>query len=197
MTLLTVDKLISQGRGLAAALLKRAASVSLDWQLRQTSHFDSTDSAGRALGVRLPPGSKMRGGDVLVAEDGSLVTVVAALQPVLVVRACADHGSAADLARAAYHLGTRHVALELQPDHLKLEPHPVLAEMLRQWHLTVAEATEPFEPEDDASAAGSHGHGHGAAHGPAAALPRPVAIAVRAAAAPHVHGPGCNHGHGH
>ena len=72
----------------------------------------------------LPRGTVVRGGDVLVAEDGSLIVVNAAPQPVLVVRACAEHGSPFDLLRAAYHLGNRHVQLELQPDHLQARARP-------------------------------------------------------------------------
>ena len=207
--MLTINKLIPGGRGLAGVLLKRAARVSLDWDVRQKSRFDATDSRGRQLGVFLPRGTAVRGGDVLVAEDGSLIQVQAAPQPVLVVRACAEHGSPFDLLRAAYHLGNRHVALELQPDHLKLEPDPVLADMLRQQHLIVSVASAAFEPEGGAYSGGGHGHGHGHqqghAHdpGPAQATPEPAAGARPAvaipvlAAAPHVHGPGCGHGHDH
>jgi urease accessory protein len=161
--MLTVNKLIAQARGLAPPLVKRAASVELDWDVRRKSRFDATDSQGRALAVFLPRGSVVRGGDVLVAEDGSLIKVVAAAQPVLVVRHCAEHGSPFDLLRAAYHLGNRHVQLELQSDHLKLEPDHVLADMLRQMHLTVSEEQAAFEPEAGAYAA-QHAHGH--AHGP-------------------------------
>ena len=67
---------------------------------RQKSRFDATDSAGRVLGVFLPRGHVVRGGDVLVAEDGSLVRVNAAPQPLLVVRHCSSHGSPLDLMRA-------------------------------------------------------------------------------------------------
>ena len=137
--MLTINKLIPGGRGLAAVLIKRAAQVELDWDVRQKSRFDATDSLGRRLGVFLPRGTAARGGDVLVAEDGSLVRVLAAPQPVLVVRTCAEHGTPFDLVRAAYHLGNRHVALELKPDHLKLEPDHVLADMLRQQHLIVSD----------------------------------------------------------
>ncbi len=158
--MLTINKLIPGGRGLAAVLIKRAATVELDWDVRQKSRFDASDSQGRTLGVFLPRGTAARGGDVLVAEDGSLIRVLAAPQPVLVVRHCAEHGSPFDLLRAAYHLGNRHVALELQPDHLKLEPDHVLADMLRQQHLIVTEANEAFEPEGGAYALGGHGHGH-------------------------------------
>lgn len=161
--MLTVNKLLAQGHGLAPALVKRAASVELDWDVRQKSRFDATDSQGRTLGVFLPRGTAVRGGDVLVAEDGSLIRVVAAAQPVLVVTHCTQHGTPFDLLRAAYHLGNRHVQLELKPDHLKLEPDHVLADMLRQMHLIVNEASAAFEPEGGAYAAGGHGH-HGHDH---------------------------------
>ncbi len=165
--MLTVNKIIPQGRGLAAVLLKRAPQVELDWDVRQKSRFDATDSSGRALAIFLPRGSVARGGDVLVAEDGSFVRVLAAPQPVLVVRHCSEHGTPFDLLRAAYHLGNRHVPLELKADHLKLEPDHVLAALLRQQHLIVTEANAAFEPEAGAYVAteqSGHGHEHNAAH---------------------------------
>ncbi len=214
--MLTCSKLIPQGQGLANVLLKRATTIELDWDVRQKSRFDATDSQGRALGVFLPRGTAVRGGDVLLAEDGSMVRVLAAPQPVLRITHCSAHGTPFDLIRAAYHLGNRHVPIELQPDHLKIEPDHVLAEMLDRMHLIVAEVNEPFEPENGAYTAhgghghdhGSHGHdhshdhghAHGHTHAPAAATPprgKPLNIAVKAAPAPHVHGPGCGHDHGH
>jgi urease accessory protein len=161
--MLTLNKLIPQGKGLAAVLLRRAATVELDWDVRQKSRFDATDSTGRALGVFLPRGTVVRGGDVLVADDGSLVAVKAAAQPVLVIRHCTEHGSPFDLLRAAYHLGNRHVAIELKPDHLKIEPDHVLADMLRKMHLIVSDEQTAFEPEGGAYA-GGHGHAHDHAH---------------------------------
>ena len=188
--MIQVSKLIAQGQGLAAALIKRATTVELDWDVRQKSRFDATDSAGRQLGVFLPRGTLVRGGDVLLAEDGSLVRVIAAAQAVLRITACAEHGSAFDLTRAAYHLGNRHVPIELQSDHLKIEPDHVLADMLRAMHLTVSEETAPFEPEGGAYASAGHGHEH------SAPKPKPINIPIKAAA-PHVHGPDCKHDHGH
>jgi len=201
--MLQASKLIAQGQGLASALLKRAATVELDWDVRQKSRFSATDSNGRELGIFLPRGMVVRGGDVLVAEDGSMVRVIAAPQPVLFISACAQHGTPFDLTRAAYHLGNRHVPIELQPDHLKIEPDHVLAEMLRAMHLTVVEDNAAFEPESGAYASGGHSHdGHSHSHAPATVAepggkPRYTVIPVTAAAAPHVHGPGCDHNHGH
>lgn len=172
--MLTVNKLIARGRGLAPALVRRAATVSLDWATRQKGHFEATDSSGRQLGVSLPRGSAVRGGDVLVAEDGSLVRVEAAAQAVLVVRHCTEHGTPGDLLRAAYLLGSRHVAVRLKPDQLELEPDPVLADLLRRMHLIVTEESSAFEPQPDTheEGGGAHehehhherGHHHGHAH---------------------------------
>jgi urease accessory protein len=159
--MITVNKLIPQGRGLAAALTRRAATIELDWDTRQKSRFEATDSAGRTLGVFLARGQVVRGGDVLVAEDGSLVRAIAAPQAVLRITACPAHGTPRDLPRAAYHLGNRHVAIEIHADHLQIEPDPVLAEMLRGMHLIVRETQAAFEPEGGAYE--SHGpahHGH-------------------------------------
>jgi urease accessory protein len=162
--MLQTSKLIPQGQGLAAVLLKRASTVELDWDLRQKSRFETTDSAGRSIGVFLPRGTVVRGGDVLVAEDGSLIKVLAAPQPVLRITHCGNHGTPFDLIRAAYHLGNRHVPIELKPDHLKIEPDHVLADMLRAMHLIVHSVEEAFEPENGAYATGGHG-GHSHSHG--------------------------------
>jgi urease accessory protein len=163
--MLRVSKLLPGGRGLARVLRDGAASVELDWDTRQKSRFAATDSRGRELAVFLARGTVVRGGDVLLAEDGSLVNVIAAPQPVLVVMPCAKHGLPFDLVRAAYHLGNRHVPVELNPDHLKIEPDHVLAGMLRGMHLTVVDQSAPFEPEGGAYAAQGGGHAHHDHHG--------------------------------
>lgn len=157
--MLIANKLMPQGRGLAPVLIKRAPTIELDWDVRQKSRFDATDSSSRAIGVFLPRGNVVRGGDVLVAEDSTFIRMIAAPQPVLVITHCSEHGTLFDLMRAAYHLGNRHVPIELKPDHLKIEPDHVLADMLRAMHLIVREASEPFEPEAGAYATGGHGRG--------------------------------------
>ena len=199
--MLTVNKLLPQGQGLAPVLLKRAAAVQLDWDVRQKSRFDAVDSQGRTLGVFLPRGTVVRGGDVLVAEDGSMVRVEAAPQNVLVITPCSEHGSPFDLTRAAYHLGNRHVQIELQADHLKIEPDHVLGDMLRAMHLTVRETQAAFEPEGGAYAAGGHGHGHGHehhdhAHSHGHGHDHAHGHAPEHGEPGHVHGPGCGHDHG-
>lgn len=171
--MIQISKLISQGAGLARVLLARAYTVTLDWDVRQKSRFEATDSGGRSLGVFLTRGSVIRGGDVLVAEDGSMVRVQAAPQAVLKITHCSAHGSPFDLIRAAYHLGNRHVPIELKPDHLKIEPDHVLADMLTAMHLIVQAVNEPFEPENGAYSSGgaAHASGHAHHHGAAATPP--------------------------
>lgn len=194
------SKRIAGGAGLAAVLVKRAPTLDLDWDTRSKSRFSANDSTGREIGVVLPRGTTLRGGDVLVAEDGSLLRVIASPQPVLQVRHCSEHGSPFDLLRAAYHLGNRHVPLELQPALLQFEPDPVLADMLRRQHLIVTEAQAAFEPEGGAYGEGAgHGHDHHehAAEPTPAPARKPLAIPVKAHDAGHVHGPGCGHDHGH
>jgi urease accessory protein len=160
------SKLIRLGHGLAPVLLKRAATITLDWDVRQKSRFESTDSAGRQVGIFLQRGQVVRGGDVLVGEDGSLLKVLAAPQAVLRITHCSEHGTPFDLTRAAYHLGNRHVPIELQADHLKIEPDHVLADMLRAMHLIVHEVQDSFEPENGAYGenGGGHHHHHGDDH---------------------------------
>jgi urease accessory protein len=201
------SKLIPQGKGLAAALLKRASTIELDWDLRQKSRLEATDSAGRSIGVFLPRGTVLRGGDVLVAEDGSLIQVWAAPQQVLRITHCANHGTPFDLIRAAYHLGNRHVPIELKPDFLQIEPDHVLADMLRAMHLIVTPVDAPFEPENGAYATGGHAHSthehddhkqhaqevHGHGHGHAHAHGRDHGSGHDG----HQHGPDCGHDHKH
>ena len=189
--MLTINKLLPLGRGLAPVLLKRATSVELDWDVRQKSRFEATDSSARQIGIFLPRGTAVRGGDVLVAEDGSLIKVIAAKQPVLRITHCTKHGTPFDLIRAAYHLGNRHVPIELKPDHLKIEPDHVLADLLRAMHLIVTAEDEAFEPENGAYATSGHAHtGHQHEHGH-------EQTPVAEPAEPHVHGADCNHGHDH
>jgi len=180
--MLMVEKLLPGGRGIAPALRARAARLALDWDRRSKSRLAATDSSDRSLGVVLPRGTQMRGGDVLVADDGSMIVVEAAPQPVLQVRAPVGPAGPFLLMRAAYHLGNRHVPLQLTPEVLTLEPDPVLADMLRRMGLTVEERLAPFEPEGGAYTAEqghahphthshAHPHAHAHAHDPLPPMP--------------------------
>ena len=194
--MLTCSKLISGGQGLAKALIKRAPTVSLDWDVRQKSRFQVEDSLGRVLSVFLQRGHVVRGGDVLVADDGSLIRIEAAPQALLRITTCPQHGTPFDLIRAAYHLGNRHVPIELKPDHLQIEPDAVLADMLRSMHLIVNKVDAAFEPEGGAYGAhhGGSGHSHDDGHDHAHA-PASQHAHEHGHEHTHVHGPNCKHDH--
>ncbi len=167
--MLTLNKLIPGGRGLASILIRRAAHLQLEWLARQVHQFDAVDSQGRSLHALLDAGTTLHHGDVLVAEDGSLIVVQAAPQAVLMVRHCTEHGSPADLLRVAHQLGGQHVAIQAAADHLLLLPDAAIAQALRLQHLIVSEALAPFEPEQAALMTAScghddHGHGHDHPH---------------------------------
>lgn len=189
LTMIEISKCFPHGGGLAPALRTRALNVALDWDTRQKSRFDFEGPDGTHYGVFLPRGTVVRGGDLLLAANGVLIGVRAAPQPVLRISAHPQQGSAFDLTRTAYHLGNRHVPIELKPDHLKIEPDHVLEEMLIAMGLQVAQVVQSFEPE-----AGAYAH---SAHPPPL---MPVSGHHRHDHSPgqgHVHGPHCAHGHGH
>ena len=133
---------------------KAVATLTLPWERRGVTRQRVRLDDGREAGLFLARGEILRGGDRVASPDGEIVGVVAAPQPVMVVRA-ADPQL---LARAAYHLGNRHVAVEVGAGWLKLERDHVLRDMLEGLGVSVENATLPFEPEGGAYA---HGHGHG------------------------------------
>ncbi|ERN40301.1 urease accessory protein ureE [Rubidibacter lacunae KORDI 51-2] len=103
---------------------------------------------GRFLRLHLPRGTVLKDGDLLQAETGEVLRAIAKPEPVLT--ATAPH--ALDLLRAVYHLGNRHVPLEITTDYLRLSPDPVLQSLLIQLGLEVCEETLPFRPEPGAYA---------------------------------------------
>lgn len=123
--------------------------------------YQRTDAAGKGqqgeAGIVLPRGNVLRGGAWVMGEELAL-QVLAADQDLLEVRARADDANPGlALVRAAYHLGNRHVALEVAPGRLLLEYDYVLADMLVAMGLQIRRCHAPFEPEWGAYAAG-HGH---------------------------------------
>jgi len=115
---------------------------------------------GRDAGLFLPRGSLLRGGDRLGSDDGLVIEVVAADETVSTVH-CDD---LARLARAAYHLGNRHVPLQVEHGWLRYRHDHVLDDMLRQMGLEPAVEQAPFEPEAGAYQQAAHSHPHGHEH---------------------------------
>lgn len=126
--------------------------LSLTAEERTRSRHRYTVDDGTEVYLELPRGTVLKGGDYLGAEDHAQVLQVLA-KPEAVMTVKAQTGF--DLLRAAYHLGNRHVPLEVAADYLRLSPDPVLAHMLEHLGLQVISETLPFEPES-----GAYGHAH-------------------------------------
>ncbi len=135
-------------------------TLTLPWSLRQRSRFRTRLDGGREVGVFLSRGEVLRDGDRLESEDGRCVRVVAASEDVAVARSSDAH----ELARACYHLGNRHVPLQIGADCVRFQPDHVLEDMLRELGLAVRRETSPFQPEPGAYGQGGHSHSHGHAH---------------------------------
>jgi urease accessory protein len=183
----TIDKRIEVK--LAAALVKRAPTLTLPFDGRCKSRLAATLDTGEEVALVMPRGTVLRDGDVLVADDGNLVRVIAAPQDVLVVH---TH-DVPTLARAAYHLGNRHTPVEVGADNLKLEADPVLEDMLKRLGAHVEHASLPFQPEAGAYG-GGHKHGHDETFVEDYALAQKVFDEHHGHAHDHQHGQGHDHG---
>ncbi|MBI3525364.1 MAG: urease accessory protein UreE [Betaproteobacteria bacterium] len=134
----------------------------LSFDARSKSRLRTQLESGEEVGLFLERGNVLRGGDRLRANDGRIVEVIAADETLM--QASSDDPLA--LARAAYHLGNRHVAVQLATHWLRFAADHVLGEMVRGLGLTVTGIVAPFEPEAGAYA----GHNHGEATTPGAKI---------------------------
>ena len=130
-------------------------ALALPFEMRSRSRYRTVLASGTPAGVVLPRGTILRGGDKVRASDGRIVEVVAAPEALLEARCTGTL-----LARAAYHLGNRHVAVEVGEGWLRVQQDRVLEAMLCGLGVDVVPVTAPFEPEAGAYA---HGHQHGRA----------------------------------
>ena len=148
--MLTISERLQQPRAPDARLV-------LPFEVRSRSRFRAQLSGGEEVGVILPRGQILRDGDQLLAPDGRVIEIAAAPETVSIVRT-------ADLrwlARAAYHLGNRHVALQIGEGWLRYIHDHVLDEMLHGQGLSVSVGQSIFEPEAGAyHSGGEHGHEH-------------------------------------
>lgn len=124
-------------------------TLSLTAEERTRSNYRFHTEAGQVLLLRLPRGIVLRDRDLLQSENGILVRIIAKPEPVLTVTA----KNTLELLRAAYHLGNRHVALEITSTYLRLSADSVLQAMLEHLGLEVTAEIKPFEPE-----MGAYGH---------------------------------------
>lgn len=132
-----------------------SAVLTLVFDERQKSRLRATLDDGREVGIFLPRGTVLRHGDRLAASDGTIVRVRAAPETVSVVVATTP----LSIARAAYHLGNRHVALQIKEESLYYRHDHVLDDMVRGLGLEVRVEEAPFEPEPGAYASNHH-HRH-------------------------------------
>ena len=162
--------------------------LKLPFESRQKSRLKTKLVSGEEVGLMLPRGEILRGGDLVTASDGRVIEVLADAEKLL-------HIETPELARAAYHLGNRHVPVEVGKDYLRIAQDHVLEEMLKKLGAKVTHVEAPFEPEAGAYAGGhqhdemghggkihdhhhDHDHDHDHDHG-------------------HVHDEHCGHDHGH
>jgi urease accessory protein len=131
-----------------------ADRVVLDYDDRHRRRFAMTGAKGTSFLLDLPAAAELRGGDALLLEDGRLVEVVAAPEPLLEIR-CSD---ALHVARVAWHLGNRHLPTQLLSGALRIRRDHVIADMARGLGAEVAEISAPFDPEGGAYAASANHH---------------------------------------
>jgi urease accessory protein len=134
-----------------------ADRVVLDYDDRHRRRIAMTGNKGTTFLLDLPLPAELRGGDALLLEDGRLVEVVAAPELLLEIR-CAD---ARHLARIAWHIGNRHVPVQVLSDALRIRREHVLADLARQLGANVVEIEAPFTPEGGAyQSAHAHAREH-------------------------------------
>ena len=132
--------------------------LALPFELRCKCRLRARLESGEEVGLFLERSAVLRAGDRLLGNDGRVVEVVAVPEAVMEARA----GDSILLAKAAYHLGNRHVPVQVGAGFLRFSRDHVLGEMVRGLGLAVTEIEAPFEPESGAY--GSHG-GHAHPHG--------------------------------
>lgn len=132
--------------------------VALSYEDRFLRRKMLTLQDGTRILVDLPKTTSLDNGGVLVLCDGREITVIAAPEPLLQIKA-------GDLTRIAWHVGNRHTPCQIEPDRLLIQPDHVIRDMLGLLGATVTDVTEAFTPEGGAYGHGrTHGHDHSHVH---------------------------------
>jgi urease accessory protein len=131
-----------------------ADSITLDFDARHRRRIRLTSDQGEDVLVDLPKAVAMGDGDALQLEDGRMLKVKAATEPVVEV----THHSQAQLMRLAWHLGNRHLAAEIRDGYLRIRPDHVIEDMLTGFGARLVKMHLPFQPEGGAY--GDHAHRH-------------------------------------
>ena len=165
----------------AAYALQVKGALRLPFEQRQKSRLHAKLVSGEEVALMLPRGEILRGGDLVTASDGRIIEVISETEKLL----HAECESPQLLARAAYHLGNRHVPVEVGVGYLRIAPDHVLEEMLKGLGAKVSHIESAFEPE-----AGAYGGGH--QHGEMGHGGR-----IHEFGEPHDHDHGHDHDHDH
>jgi urease accessory protein len=138
-----------------------ADTVVLDFDDRHRRRMAMTGTRGLEFLLDLENAVALRGGDALVLEDGRLIEVVAAPEPLLEIRGTDPQ----HLVRVAWHLGNRHLPTQIMPKGLRIRRDHVIEAMVKGLGARVIEIEAPFDPEGGAYAGGGHAHaGEGDPH---------------------------------
>jgi len=130
-------------------------TVILDSTQRSAQKVTVASVKGGTIEIDLHEPTRLRTDDLLVLEDGGLVEVVAASEPLIEARAA----DVAGLSRLAWHLGDRHVPVQVLPNRIRARRDAATEALLAALGAKVALIEAPFEPEGGAYAS-SHGHDH-------------------------------------
>ncbi|MGH8736629.1 MAG: urease accessory protein UreE [Burkholderiales bacterium] len=141
----------------AAYKVEVKGQLRLPFELRQKSRLRARLDSGEEVALLLPRGQILRGGDLVTASDGRVIEVLAEPEKLL-------HIESEELAKVAYHLGNRHVPVQVGKQFLRIAADHVLAELARTLGAKVSEIDAPFEPEAGAYAGGGHAHHDGHSH---------------------------------
>ena len=140
-----------------------ADTVVLDFDDRHRRRMAMIGTRGLEFLLDLEHATALRGGDALRLEDGRLIEVVAAPEPLLEIRG----NDPFHLIRLAWHLGNRHLPTQIMPKALRIRHDHVIAAMVKGLGARVIEIEAPFDPEGGAYAGGAHegeGHHHHTGH---------------------------------
>ncbi|MCA1532914.1 urease accessory protein UreE [Bradyrhizobium sp. NBAIM03] len=135
-------------------------TIVLDFDDRHRRRMAMTGTRGLEFLLDLEHAVALRGGDALVLEDGRLIEVVAAPEPLLEIRGRDPH----HLVRVGWHLGNRHLPTQIMAKALRIRRDHVIEAMVKGLGARVIEIEAPFDPEGGAYADAGHAHGHDHAH---------------------------------
>jgi urease accessory protein len=133
-----------------------ADTVVLDFDDRHRRRMAMTGTRGLEFLLDLENAVALRGGDALVLEDGRLIEVVAAAEPLIEIRGA----DPLHLVRIAWHLGNRHLPTQIMPKGLRIRRDHVIEAMVKGLGGRIIEIEAPFDPEGGAYASAAHGHAH-------------------------------------